>query len=161
MKRTASAELTSAENTAASATTLSDGGSRLASTVGRARSGLEIGMLRAARPITAGAQAKIKRPIPFHATPRRTAASVRAPYAFCSSPGDTTKAGPRRKMRRQPDVGPVLAQMLADEPAAAVIACHPPAPFTANGTATAKPTRITRSCTRLTQAELRRPPVVK
>ena len=79
MKSTASAELTSAENTAASATTPNEGGSMLASTVGRARSGLEIEMLRAARPITAGAQAKIKRPIPFHATPRRTAASSRAP----------------------------------------------------------------------------------
>jgi hypothetical protein len=145
MKSTASAELTSAENTAASATMPTAGGIMLASTVGSARSGLEIERLRAARPITAGAAAKISRANPFHAMPRRTAASSRAPYAFCNSPGDTTNAGPRRNSSRHPEVGPVLVHTLADDPGTAVIACHPPAPCTANGTAMAKPARITMS----------------
>ena len=106
MNSTASAVLTSAEKIAASRMAPSPAGRSLASSVGSASScGRPACRTRAARPSTAGTQAKTNSAAAFQPMPRRTACSLLAPNAFCSRPGDETNAGTSRT-RNDADVAP-------------------------------------------------------
>jgi hypothetical protein len=115
----------------------------LANTVGRARSGLEIEMLRAARPITAGAQAKIRGR--FRSTRRRDALRPRRVRRtlFAAVP-EIPESWPEKKEETPPDAGPVLVQMLADERGCGQ---RMPSARTVHGEwdGNGKPTRITMS----------------
>ena len=95
MNRTASAALTSAENTAASPIAPTSGGSVWTSTIGSAASaGRATETARGRRCRAAPARTRRRnRPSAFRPTPMRTARSSRAPKIFCSSPGETMNGG--------------------------------------------------------------------
>ena len=97
MKSTASAALISAEKTAARPSAPTAGGSPRIRMVGSARSAFSSdgNSIRAAMPRITGTAAYRNSPSALSPTPIRTARSSRAPKIFCSSPGETMKAGVR------------------------------------------------------------------
>ena len=78
-------------------------------------------------------------------------------------PGEMTNAGPVNASSVQPDPGPDEYVMSVNVAASDddVKAARPPAPATANGTATVNPTSMTISCSVFTHAVPSSPPAVK
>jgi len=105
MNRMASAELTSAENTAASPIAPMAGGRPRVRTVGSASSWFaRFGANACAMiPSSGGTAANRSNATPASPTPSRTVRSSRAPYTFWISPGEMMNAGTRSAMYTTPE----------------------------------------------------------
>ena len=101
MKSTASAALTSAENTAARAMAPASGGNPCMKIIGRAMfdvAAISGNFDRAMMPRSVGTPANSSRPSALKPTPTRTARSFSAPKIFWSRPGETMNAGAKSAM---------------------------------------------------------------
>ena len=164
MNRIASAELISADSTAARPMSPAQAGTPRVRISGRAVSAFSRpgATVCAIIPRAGGRNAKSMSATPQALTPSRTVRTSRAPNVFCRIPGETMKAGASRIRYIHPE-SPLLMTSRCPGVARACssTAESPPAPSSASGTAIRKPHISTTSCTRLTQAELSRPPAMK
>ena len=99
---------------------------------------------------------------PVRSDPNPDRALVDGTVGFLHQAGRDDERRAEEREQRQPGTAAVKEiEEVSGQPRRRAKACHPPAAAIASGTAMAKPTSFTTSCTRFTQAELSNPPATK